>query len=110
MQNSFEGIAKLLREKATNFGTQIELISKLNTEMRDKIDAFLNALQTVQGSIFIDTNTPKCTICYTRERTHTFLPCGHVVCRNCSQRASTRNPPRCFTCRQPIQETHRIFL
>ena len=110
MESSFEGIAKLLHEKATNFGTQIELISKLNTEMREKIDAFLTALQTIRGSIFVDTAVVKCSICYTRERTQAFVPCGHVVCRNCSQRASARNPPRCFTCRAPIQETHRIFL
>ena len=108
--SSFEGLVKLLHEKGTSFSTHIERVKRLNDELQAKAAAFLSAIDSLKGSMMVDTATPKCAICFTRPRERCFVPCGHVVCSNCAQRANQRNPPRCFTCRQPVQDTIRIFL
>jgi hypothetical protein len=108
--SSFEALAKQLQEKSATFGTQIDRVKRLNTEMREKVDAFVNALTALRSTVLVDTAVPRCGICVTRVRSHCFVPCGHVVCDSCSRRANQRNPPRCFTCRQTIQDTQRIYL
>ena len=38
-----------------------------------------------------------------------FVPCGHVVCRNCSERVSTWRVSTCPICRAPVERKQRIY-
>ena len=105
---SFEGLAKRMHSKSEAFGTEMEKIRTLNSDLKHKIEQLLSSLGALKGHVLIDTQDKKCAICYTRARTHAFVPCGHITCQSCSRRAAQRN--RCFTCRQPVEATLRVYL
>lgn len=47
-----------------------------------------------------------CKVCYFRERTILFVPCGHfVACATCASALST-----CPVCRMPFKGTFRAYL
>ena len=110
MSETFEAIAKMLHEKSSSFAAEIEKIQKVNSDMKAKIQKFLIGLESMKQTLHPSRGQSKCAICFTRERQAVFVPCGHVVCSSCSSRALNRNPPRCFTCRTPIQDALRIYL
>ena len=77
---------------------------------RDEIDNFMVGMRNKQkaynGYLFSQQKKPEeeglnigeCKICWEANRTHVFIPCGHVcACRSCSQRvmASERKCPFC---------------
>ena len=50
-----------------------------------------------------------CCVCYSQDRTHCFIPCGHGgYCEGCAQRGVRRG--RCFQCRGDIERAFRVYI
>ncbi len=50
-------------------------------------------------------SNPECPVCWDAKRAYALVPCGHVLCRDCSEACRL-----CPLCRSPIQNLLRIFL
>jgi len=105
---NFEDSIRTWQKKSVEFDGFLANVKNLNSELAERSDKLLLAITELVGNVSADT-TKLCAVCYTRERTH-VLGCGHVLCGSCCDRAKRRNPPRCFTCRQPIEQIIRIYL
>lgn len=90
-------------DKAKSFNTQLENLKQLNLELIQKSESIISFLDKIKKPSQL-----KCTVCWTRPKKIAFIPCGHSLCESCSARAVNRN--RCFTCRQRIDATLRLFF
>lgn len=105
---SYTDLAKKFHDKATEFGVHLASINTLNDEVKVRTEKLLVSIEKLMGTQSIAAKI-SCSVCYTRERTHAILPCGHAgICEGCATRAQQRN--RCFTCRGRIEEVVRIYL
>ena len=105
---SYSELAKKFHEKSTAFGVHLASINTLNDEVKERTEKLLTAIEQLTGTQSIAAKI-SCSVCYTRDRTHAILPCGHGgICAGCATRAQQRN--RCFTCRGRIEEVVRIYL
>lgn len=91
-------------DRAKLFNTQLEELKKLNLELIKKSEQIVTSLTKIGNR----NGSNKCTVCYTRMRKVAFVPCGHLFCESCADRARTRN--RCFTCRARIENALAIFF
>ena len=99
-----EFLKKLLKTKE-------EIISNLQTEAgllivnRDKLEAIIRSLGVTYNVI---KNTPMhhtCPICITHEVDVYLEPCGHTLCKSCSQMQKTH----CHMCRTKIRSNRNIY-
>ena len=105
---SYQDLAKALHEKASEMNTHLTTLKDLNDDVHDRTEKMLTALKELAGSESLAARI-SCNCCYSRPRTHAFLPCGHGgLCERCAERGRRRN--RCFTCRTNIEQVVRIFL
>ena len=59
----------------------------------------------------IDQMVPKCKICFEKDMTIAFLPCGHLfTCGKCVLTLSSVSDLRCPLCRQNVLATVKIFV
>ena len=49
----------------------------------------------------------KCPICYENDIYYVIIPCGHTICKKCSDKWTRSD---CPTCRTPIQSNMRLYL
>ena len=109
-QNSnYEELIKAMRDKALEFGTHLSRVKKANDELVVKAEKACNTLHDLIGSVR-PVPRKSCICCYTRDVTLCLVPCGHVLCDNCAERARQRSPARCFTCRARIESTMKIYI
>ena len=106
LPKSYEDLTKSLHTKACELDSHLRNLTTINDELKDKCEKALSALRALCGDVTAHTT---CSICYTRERTHAILPCGHGgFCEACSDRVVRR--ARCPTCRGSVEGNIRIFL
>ena len=103
MQSTYRDEVNTILNKARLFDTQLQNLKTLNQELIIKSENIITSLNKIVSKI-----NNKCTVCYTRDRNVVFQPCGHCFCSSCADRATSRN--RCFTCRQNITNSFKIFL
>tara|TARA_B110000208_G_scaffold120643_1_gene147336 strand:- start:162 stop:578 length:417 start_codon:yes stop_codon:yes gene_type:complete len=54
---------------------------------------------------------PECVVCMDKERSHSFVPCGHrCVCKECSALMMRAAQPRCPYCRTLATSSMQTFL
>jgi len=105
---SYADLAKGLHEKTCQLGTHLENLSTINMELKERCEKALTALRQLCGSDTLGTRVT-CSVCYSRERSHALLPCGHAgLCESCSARMVRRG--RCPNCRAPVESNVRIYL
>jgi len=52
----------------------------------------------------------RCVVCLDLEKSHTFVPCGHLcVCEQCSRLVLASDRKQCPLCRQPAVGSMKIF-
>ena len=104
---SFEDVALKMHERAQQLNERLCTLKKINDDLIDRSKKVLEALEAFVG---IATNKPKtCNVCYSRPRTHVFLPCGHGgFCLSCCERGHSRN--RCFTCRARVDNVLKVYV
>jgi len=102
---SYPDLCKSLLDKTNQFSEHLKTLTEVNDELKQKCEKALVALATVVGTT---TNRVSCPVCFTRERTHVLVPCGHPFCDSCSVRACRRG--RCHTCRGTVESNLRVFL
>ena len=57
-------------------------------------------------SAMVPTSVPvDCPICLEHPRDTLLVPCGHLLCKRCSEMIDA-----CPICRAEVRETHRAFL
>ena len=103
---SYEDSVKAMLCKATEFDVRLNKVQKLNSELAAKAEKTLQSITELVGAVNVH-KKKTCSVCYTRELTSTLIPCGHVFCDSCCERAARSN--RCFTCRQRIESSMRVY-
>ena len=100
---SFEDVAVKMHERAQQLNERLCTLKKINDDLIDLSKKVLEALEAFVGK-------PKtCNVCYSRPRTHVFLPCGHGgFCESCCERGRRRG--RCHTCRANVDDIMKVFL
>ena len=107
LPKSYGDLAKSLHTKACELDSHLRNLTTINGDLKDRCEKALEALRALCGGD-IAART-KCSLCYTRERSHAILPCGHGgFCEACSDRVVRR--ARCPTCRASVEGNIRIFL
>ena len=106
--SAFVDLAKKLNEKAKELDVRLCKLKGINDDLIDRSEKVLEALES-----FCNTAMPlapkTCNCCYSRPRTHCFVPCGHGnFCKHCCQRGVARN--RCFTCRSEVESILRVYV
>ena len=105
---SYTELAKSLHDKTVELDKHLRNLTTVNTALKEKCEKALGALRDLCGSNSLAVQI-SCSVCFTRERTHAFLPCGHGgLCEGCATRGVRRG--RCFTCRGPVEGSIRIYL
>jgi len=64
-------------------------------------------LQNNQSTSEEKSSPDTCTVCYTNERTHVFIPCGHLAC--CFQCIKRLEANRCSICNISYKNYIRII-
>ena len=104
---SFEEVAVKMHERALQLDERLVALKKVNNDLIDRSKKVLEALEGFVGTVIGKQKT--CNVCYSRPRTHVFLPCGHGgFCLSCCERGQSRN--RCFTCRGRVDSTLKVFV
>ena len=105
MTLNFRDLAHQMAEKSKEFANHLQLLSKMNNDLRDQSIKILDELNRLVGKV---TTTKTCSVCYTRTGDYAVIPCGHGgLCQSCAQRSLDRH--RCFVCRGPVDSTVRVF-
>ena len=105
MSSSYEEIVKGMRDKALEFDVAIVKVKRLNEELVSKAEKTLQSITELMGT-YTSSTARKCTVCYTREQAAVLVPCGHVFCASCAERAGRS---RCHACRARVETTMRIY-
>ena len=106
---SYEELLATVREKAVEFDAHLCRAKKANDELVCKSEKAINTLKELMGTVRVKP-TKTCTVCYTRDLSTCLVPCGHIFCDNCAARARQRNPAKCFTCRQRIDDSLKVYV
>jgi len=104
MTTDFRTDVRNIVDKANSFKLQLDKLKQLNDALITKSEEIVESLDKMAQK----TENNKCTVCYTRLKKVAFVPCGHLFCAHCADRAITRN--RCFTCRGRIDHALTVFL
>ena len=89
-----------------NLDKVIAQIKKSVKNFKTCADELISDVETLE---FFFARDNLCSICYVR--TPSFaLGCGHILCGNCKDRAVNRDPPRCFSCRKPVESVIKLFF
>jgi hypothetical protein len=56
------------------------------------------------------TEETMCVVCFDAPKDHLIVPCGHqCVCAGCAELLTKTRTPTCPVCREPIQQTVKVF-
>ena len=51
-----------------------------------------------------------CVVCFDAPKEYAIVPCGHqCVCARCAEQLTKTRTPMCPVCREPIQQTMKLF-
>jgi hypothetical protein len=112
LQGKQEELGQLQMNATTKCLTQykqqaLQLHTKLQT-VTTQLSAYSDFIKTgVKEMVGSDVKPYSCTICFEKEISHCFIPCGHTFCEGCIKKSFTK---KCMTCRADIQKTTKIFL
>jgi len=105
---SYRDLAKSLHDKTVEFTGHLANLTSVNNGLKTKCEEALTALQSLGSGSGLCTRIT-CNICYTRERTHALIPCGHGgICQLCANRVVRRG--RCHNCRTAVESNVRVFM
>ena len=99
-------IAHLVKRTET-----LEDVLKTLTSTNASVKHYLHKLREKMGecqTLFGQSGKLTCSICYTRPLEKVNIPCGHMICLECSERVLRRR--KCFTCRSDVVSQHKIFI
>ena len=105
---NYRELAKKLNESGKELDKHLTYLKQTNDILIQKTEDVQDALTNLVGNSSLAVRIT-CSVCFVRERTHCFVPCGHGgLCENCATRGRTRN--RCFTCRRSVDGVMRVYL
>ena len=62
------------------------------------------------GTSQLDAEETMCVVCFDAPKDHLVLPCKHLcVCEACAEQLTNTRTPTCPVCREPIQQTMKVF-
>lgn len=96
-------IATLLEKEQTVLGSLEADLGLLHVQ-KDKLETLIKALSRTYGILKNSALTHTCPICITHEVDIYLEPCGHTLCRQCSNRSTY-----CHMCRTKIRVSKSIF-
>ena len=103
---SYADMAKTMLTKTVELDKHLTDLSDVNKQLRNRCQKALDQLKLLVGN---PVQRRTCCVCYTQDRTHCFIPCGHAgYCEGCAQRGVRRG--RCFQCRGDIERAFRVYV
>ena len=99
-------------------GAAAEVVEAVKRQLLEERLAAL-ALETQQvqaelgsgsGTSHSDAEETQCVVCFDAPKDHAIVPCGHIcVCARCAEQLTNTRTPTCPVCREPIQQTVKVF-
>jgi hypothetical protein len=85
--------------------------------LEERLAALALEVQQVQaelgsgsGTSHFDAEETMCVVCFDAPKDHLIVPCGHqCVCAGCAEQLTNTRTPTCPVCREPIQQTVKVF-
>ena len=86
----------------------LDTIQQQNLRLKENLECLTQKLEEAEER---SNEARTCTICLDKERSHIFLPCGHLVCcAKCAKQAKNEPPNQCPMCRKPIKNTVKAYM
>ena len=105
---TFEDVVRTVHNKAVEFDQLICRAKKLNDDLVVTAEKALKGIADLVKTCAPSTKK-NCSVCYTRERTHALIPCGHGgICLLCANRVVRR--ARCHSCRGAVESAVRVYM
>jgi hypothetical protein len=112
---SEEAAAAAAGEAAAEAAAAAEL-QQLDEEMaalatrRQQVQAQLGSNVRPPAAPLQSTEETMCVVCFDAPKDHLIVPCGHqCVCARCAEQLTKTRTPTCPVCREPIQQTVKVF-
>jgi hypothetical protein len=106
-----DSVNKVVKQKSHALSIKREELEK----ERDDIDRKLNALRKLITTSIHDLVKPEdvhkkiCPVCFDKEVSMVYIPCGHTYCKQCSDLDNSRHA-KCPQCRSHINARVKIFF
>jgi hypothetical protein len=87
-------------------------------QLEERLAALALEVQQVQAKLGSVSGTPHpddaeetmCVVCFDAPKEYAIVPCGHqCVCASCAEQLTKTRTPTCPVCREPIQQTMKVF-
>jgi hypothetical protein len=86
-------------------------------QLEERQAALAMELQQVRAELGSGSGTPQpdaeetmCVVCFDAPKEYAIVPCGHqCVCASCAEQLTNTRTPTCPVCREPIQQTMKVF-
>ena len=86
----------------------LNTIQQQNLLLKENLECLTQKLEEAEER---SNEARTCTICLDKERSHIFLPCGHLVCcAKCAKKAKNEPPNQCPMCRKPIKNMVKAYM
>jgi hypothetical protein len=111
--------------KAAAAAKAVEVETAERLQMEDELVALSLRMQEVQQRLGSSRTPPSapttpaphpdaeetmCVVCFDAPKEYAIVPCGHqCVCARCAEQLTKTRTPTCPVCREPIQQTMKVF-
>jgi hypothetical protein len=87
----------------------LALSAQSETLRMQQVQARLGS-SVVPPALHLDAEETQCVVCFDAPKDHIIVPCGHqCVCGACAEQLTKTRTPLCPVCREPIQQTMKVF-
>ena len=101
-QNKIQEICESIKITKYNQLIETKKLEDIMINQRNQYTSFDNNIKQREAQL---RHQYDCHICYERHFDIILVPCGHVLCHQCSPNAT-----HCYFCRERIERKQKIFL
>jgi len=107
-QDNIDNILSNIEELINN----IKNNNKLNTAKANYIDSRLKMLSYFEYVKYINKDNvgTTCSLCYMNNVNKYMVPCGHTICKNCTELLEVQNYDNCIFCRKKIESINQLYF
>jgi len=110
-QTVTEYINKMVNNTTNSFINMNSIVLNSRNIIQNKLNINLNSIESIAETK--EKPNFNCKICYNNRLDYALYPCGHTLCKDCSESISShqhQNINSCPFCKQHIDSYHKIFL
>lgn len=108
-----DAIQNLKSIKQTYLKTHHEVSQYMNASLDEKrrlLETLASRVKNISNVFGVHKNLStfySCPICFTREVTHFFNPCGHTYCNTCARKLQSN---KCFICNKKVIQINPLYM